>query len=114
MMVEKDIFFILVQIDEAHTPAWPQGIITLGIPQSDINDRIKRAQEFSTEELVGNEANFKVLVDTWSNSFAETYQAWPDKYFLFDSERKVVAKSTYGAYKNAVIDVDCVDLIYSL
>ncbi len=113
-MAEKDIFFILVQIDEAHTPAWPQGVIQLGVPQTSVEDRLHRAQKFNTEEIVGNEAHFKVLVDTWSNSFAETYQAWPDKYVLFDYERKVVAKSTYGAQKNAVIDVDCVDLIYSL
>ena len=112
-MAEKDIFFILIQIDEAHTAAWPQGVITLGIPQKDINDRCARAQALS-EEIVGNSEHFKVLIDPWHNPFAERYSAWPDKYVLFDASRHVVARSTYGAYKDAVIDMDCVDLLQRL
>ncbi len=113
-MATKDIFFILIQIDEAHTAAWPQGVIKLGTPHKNIEDRCKRAQDFNSEIIVGNSEHFKVLVDPWHNPFAECYSAWPDRYVLFDSARRVVAQSTYGAHKDAVIDVDCVDLIQRL
>ena len=113
-MREKDIFFILVQIEEAHTAEWPQGGIQLGTPQTSIEDRICRAKEFATHELAGAEDCFTVIVDLWNNAFANRYRAWPDKYYLLDAERKVLAKSTYGAKKDALLDVDCVDLIRAL
>lgn len=113
-MAEKDIFFLLIQIEEAHTAAWPQGVIKLGVPHANIEDRLGKAREFNADKIVGNETFFKVIVDPWNNAFAERYHAWPDKYYLFDAGRKVIAKSTYGAYKDAVIDEDCVDLIYRL
>jgi hypothetical protein len=113
-MIEKDIFFILVQIEEAHTAEWPQGLIELGVPHADIEDRLGRANTFAARELAGCEASFTVAVDPWNNAFANRYRAWPDKYYVLDAARKVIAKSTYGATKDALLDVDCVDLIRAL
>lgn len=113
-MKEKDIFFILVQIDEAHTPLWPQGTITLGTPQVDLADRVARALQFASKEIVGMEVEFVVCVDPWNNAFADRYRAWPDKYYLLGADGRVLQKSTYGATADAVIDLDCVDLIHLL
>ena len=113
-MKEKDIFFILIQIDEAHTPLWPQGEIALGIPQVDLADRAARAAKFADKEIVGMERNFMVCVDPWNNAFADRYRAWPDKYYLLGADGRVLQKSTYGAFADAALDLDCVDLIHSL
>ncbi len=112
-MKEKSIFFLLIQIEEAHTDKWPQGVITLGKNHSDFSDRVARAQKFVSEELPDDDC-FKVMVDPWNNVFAETFQAWPDKYYLINKDKVVLKKSTYGQFKDAVIDCDCLDLIYLL
>ena len=111
-MEAKDIFFLLIQIEEAHTPAWPTGTITLGTLHADFADRCARATAFANEEVPTD--RFAVLVDPWHNSFANRYHAWPDKYVLLDSKRIIVQKSTYNAHREATLDVDCVDLILSL
>jgi len=111
-MAGKGIFFLLVQIEEAHTPAWPTGTIRLGVPQTDLADRMSRAATFAATEVPSE--HFKVLVDPWTNSFANRFRAWPDKYYLVDDARIVKEKSTYGAHSDAVIDRDCVDVLYSL
>jgi hypothetical protein len=112
-MAAKGIFFLLVQIEEAHTPLWPTGIIKLGVPHVNIADRLARAATFAEAELPTE--HFKVLVDPWSNVFANRFRAWPDKYYLIETtHHKVKEKSTYGAHKDAVIDKDCVDVLYSL
>jgi hypothetical protein len=112
-MAAKGIFFILVQIEEAHTPAWPTGTIKLGVPQTGITDRISRAAAFAAAELPS--AHFAVLVDLWTNVFANRFRAWPDKYYLIDAVTRVVKeKSTYGTHADALIDKDCVDVLYSL
>ena len=112
-MAAKGIFFILVQIEEAHTAAWPTGTIALGVPQTGAADRIARAAAFAAAELPS--AHFAVLVDPWTNPFANRFRAWPDKYYLIDAVTRVVKeKSTYGVLKDAVIDKDCVDVLYSL
>jgi hypothetical protein len=112
-MAAKEIFFLLVQIEEAHTAAWPTGTITLGIPHANLEDRLARAQAFAASELPRC-GNFAVVVDPWTNPFANRFRAWPDKYYLVDEARVVQTKSTYGAEADAVIDKDCVDVIYSL
>jgi hypothetical protein len=113
-MVEKDIFFVLIQIEEAHTALWPQGVIKLGIPQHNQEDRRARAAAFAATIPEVAKDRFAVYVDTWSNSYANRYRAWPDKYYLFNAEKVVRAKSTYGAHADALIDHDCVDLILDL
>lgn len=112
ILVEKDSFFLLVQIEEAHTPAWPTGLPTLGTPHTDFADRCDRARTFASAEVPHD--RFAVYVDPWDNPFQTRYRAWPDRYVLLDAERKVVAKSTYNAHRDATIDVDCVDLILHL
>ena len=112
-METKDIFFILIQIEEAHTALWPQGGIRLGIPHRSAEDRVARAAEFAATEVPASD-RFLVLVDPWSNPFAEQFHAWPDKYVLLDRDHCVKAKSTYGAHADALLDIDCVDLIHSL
>lgn len=111
-MKEKDIFFILVQIEEAHTALCPQGVITLGIPQKNIEDRLERANTFASTEIPSD--RFMVVVDPWNNAFANRFRAWPDKYYLLDGRDnyKIIRKSTYGATKDAAVDIDCADLIY--
>jgi len=112
-MASKGIFFLLVQIEEAHTSLWPTGTIKLGVPHADLADRLDRAATFAATEVPAE--NFKVLVDTWSNMYANRFRAWPDKYYLIDTEHRTVKeKSTYGRHKDAVIDKDCVDVLYSL
>jgi hypothetical protein len=111
-MAEKDIFFILIQIEEAHTALWPQGGIRLGNPHASTEDRCDRAAAFAATEVPTD--RFLVLVDPWANPFAERYHAWPDKYVLLDRDQCVKAKSTYGAYADARLDMDCVDLIHML
>ena len=111
-MAEKDIFFILIQIEEAHTALWPQGGIQLGIPHASAEDRQARAAAFAATEVPTD--RFLVLVDPWTNQFAERYHAWPDKYVLLNRDHCVKAKSTYGAHADAILDVDCVDLIHAL
>lgn len=111
-MDEKRIAFLLIQIEEAHTPAWPTGTITLGIPHTDQADRRSRAAAFAAS--IADAKHFKVVVDPWTNTFANRFRAWPDKYYLLDADNKVQQKSTYGATQDAVIDIDCVDLLYLL
>lgn len=114
-MAEKDIFFILVQIEEAHTALWPQGGIQLGVPHTSAEDRRARAAAFAAAEVPAAAADrFLVLVDPWANPFAERFHAWPDKYVLLDRDHCVKAKSTYGAHADALLDLDCVDLIHAL
>jgi hypothetical protein len=112
VMTMKDIFFLLIQVEEAHTPAWPTALPKLGKPHIDLADRCARARDFAASEVPSD--RFTVYVDTWENTFATRFHAWPDKYVLLDEGRKVIAKSTYNAYREATLDLDCVDLILSL
>ena len=109
-MKENKINFILIQLDEAHSTAWPMGLPNPSTPQTSLKDRISRAKEFISKE----NCPFEVLVDTWDNSFANEYKAWPDKYYCVDQNLKIIAKSQYGASKEAIINKDCCDLIEEL
>jgi hypothetical protein len=111
-MKEYGIFFILIQIDEAHSSAWPIALENQPEPQKNIEERLDRANKFVIDDFVP----FPVYCDVWENDFAETYQAWPDKYYMFDSTLTVLQKSEYGyeGDKNALIEVDCLDLIKKL
>lgn len=109
-MAEHGIYLILVQIDEAHSSAWPVGLENQPEPQKDIYDRLERANKFSVEEL----PPFPVFVDQWTNDYAETYHSWPDKYYCVDKNFSIVQMSEYGEKSDALINVDCVDLIQDL
>lgn len=111
-MNKNKILFILVQIDEAHSSAWPTGLENQPEPQKNITDRLQRANDFVNSENVPIE----VYVDTWDNNFAEIYHAWPDKYYHFDKQLNILTHSEYGIYgdENAKIKLDCLDLISNL
>ena len=103
---------ILIQIDEAHTDKWPVGL-DHPATQRDMEDRMARARDFVTINPI-DDRSFKVVVDCWSNDFAETFHGWPDKYYCINADYKVVAKSEYGRHQDAMVNVDCVDLIKKL
>lgn len=96
-----------MQIHEAHSSAWPTGLVQQPEPQTCLMDRLRRANEF----IAVDQPPFPVLVDTWADEFEKTFQAWPDKYYLIDRDMIVIAKSTYGTRADALIDVDCINLV---
>lgn len=111
-MKQKKIKFLLIQIDEAHSTAWPIGLINTPQPQKSFEDRCSRANDFV--KTTNPTESFIIKIDGWNNEFAETFRAWPDKYYLIDSQYKIIAKSEYGAKKDALINTDCCDLICKL
>lgn len=110
---ENNIGVFLIYIDEAHSSAWPMYIdeilnVEQPKPQNKIQDRIKRAKYFINEY----KPPYKIYVDTWKNEFAETYKAWPDKYYIIDENLTIIAKSEYnnhneGKNDDAKIIEDC-------
>lgn len=109
-MKEKKIGLILVQINEAHSTLWPTGLKETPFPQKSFEERVERANKFVKEE----NCPFKVLVDSWNNSFDNKFRAWPDKYYCVDSNKKIIETSSYGSKKDALIDKDCLELIKEL
>ena len=124
-MHSKNIKFLLVQINEAHSSAWPAGLPDQPEPQKCYNDRLDRAIKFSEEDCSRTSVNsctdnsctdnsctesFILRVDE-SYFFDNTFRAWPDKYYLIDKQYKVIAKSEYGMKKDGLINVDCLDLL---
>ena len=109
-MRSAGIHFVLVHVDEAHSRRWPIGNDPPE-PHASLDARIARARAFVEAERP-DPAAFTVVVDAWSNDFAEAFHAWPDAYYVLDPARVVLAKSSYdGTRGDAVVDVDCVDLI---
>lgn len=108
-MEDRGIIFILIQIDEAHSSAWPIALEDQPEPHKNIEERIARASDFVTK----NSPPFPVYVDMWSNEFAETYHAWPDKYCCIDADYNIISMSKYGSEgaNDALIENDCVDMI---
>jgi len=115
-MKTHNINLILIQIDEAHSEAWPVGIETLNVlpvkPQRTFQDRIARAQYF----VDNYKPPFTVYVDGWNNQFAELYRAWPDKYYCVDKDLKVIGKSEYNkeGSEEALVVVDLIDFLNKL
>lgn len=109
-MKEHKIYFILIQIDEAHSTAWNIGIDELVDSHKSIDDRLKRANEFAKI------CPFNVYVDTWKNEFAETYTVWPDKYYCFDKTMTIIQHSKHGLYgdEEAIEEIDCTEFIEKL
>lgn len=111
-MDQKQILFILIQIDEAHSDEWPVGLENQSTSHKNIQDRLNRANEF----VINDKVPFPVYVDNWQNEFAELYQAWPDEYYHFNSDLKILTKSEYGTEEetDALIKLDCLDLVSKL
>jgi hypothetical protein len=108
-MKRHGIKFILVQIDEAHSTAWPLGLENTPTPQKSFDERVERANIFVKTDSPPDP--FTVCIDAWDNQFAETFRSWPDKYYCIDNKLNVIAKSEYG---DALIKKDCTDLIHEL
>lgn len=111
-MAKKNIRFVLVQIDEAHSSAWPIGLKDTVTPQRNFIERVERANNFMAIDKP--QKPFEVLIDTWDNEFANLFQAWPDKYYLIDKDYKILSKSDYGMQKDALINEDCCVLLTKL
>jgi hypothetical protein len=115
-MKEKSIRFLLVHVHEAHSSAWPAGLPDQTEPQKCYKDRIDRAEKFvqtSCSLIDVNDSNSPIIIriDGWDNCFEQKFRAWPDKYYLIDSAYKVLARSEYGMFADALIDVDSLDLL---
>lgn len=89
---EANVNVILIQIDEAHSSAWPMALDDQPNPQSSFEERVERANLFVEKY----KPPFAVYIDGWDNIFAETFRAWPDKYHCVDNTLKVIAKAEYG------------------
>ena len=113
-MLEHKIQFLLIQIDEAHSTAWPVGLPNTPIPQKSFSERVTRANNFVKSD--NPPEPFKVYIDNWDNNFAETFRAWPDKYYFVDKSKTILQKSEYGheGDQDALIIEDCVVLMQRL
>ena len=109
-MKKHKIYFILIQIDEAHSTAWNIGVEELVEPHKTIDDRLRRANQFAKT------CPYEVYVDVWSNEFAETYTAWPDKYYCFDNTMTIIQHSIHheSGDKDAEEKIDCTEFIVQL
>lgn len=103
---------ILVQIDEAHSSAWPMALDEQPEPNSSFQDRINRANQFVRQY----DPPYDVYIDGWDNQFADTFRAWPDKYHCVNRNLRVVAKAEYGTKgdREAVVVQDYCDLLGKL
>ena len=116
-LYKNNLNVILVQIDEAHSDGWPVGIESiLNVPQpsphKSFQDRIDRANYFVNKY----NPSYPVYIDGWDNIFANTFQAWPDKFYCVDKDLKVISKSEYhkDGDLEAKIIVDYTKLLESL
>lgn len=114
---EAGLNVILVQIDEAHSDAWPINIdkllaIEQPKPQKTFKDRVDRANQFISKYR----PPYPVYIDGWDNTFSELFRAWPDKYHCINKDLIVVAKSEYhtDGKKEAVIMEDYTVLLEKL
>jgi superfamily I DNA and/or RNA helicase len=89
---EHNLKVILIQLDEAHSDAWPVALKDQPSPQKDFQTRVSRANYFVDKYSIP----YTTYIDKWDNEFAELFRAWPDKYYCIDKNLQVVAKSEYG------------------
>ncbi|AYV86735.1 MAG: hypothetical protein Sylvanvirus7_33 [Sylvanvirus sp.] len=110
---ENGIRVILIYIAEAHTTLWPIGLDHPN-PQQNFEDRLTRAKIFQIEHAVP----YELFVDGWSNSFMNTFHAWPDRYFLVDHQKndRIMKTSQYGheGDMDGVVLEDCCVVLDSL
>lgn len=104
---EHNLKVILVQVDEAHSDAWPTGLIEQPAPQCCFQDRLNAADAF----IRRYDVQYPVYVDNWNNDFANLFRAWPDKFHCVDRDLNIVAKAEYGADAEAVVNVDYIKIL---
>lgn len=126
-IVNNGLNVILVQIDEAHSSAWPMALPDQPEPQTSFLERMERARMFVEKY----KCPIKVYVDGWDNVFENTFRAWPDKYHCVEHysisnhivekssdniEYRIVAKSEYhrSGNKEAVIVTDYTNVLKDL
>lgn len=109
---QNHIEIILIQIDEAHSDDWPMYLENQVPSQKCFEDRINRANHFISRY----HPPYPVYIDSWDNTFANLFRAWPDKYYCVDQSKRVVGKSEYSsdAETEALILVDCTVLLQGL
>ena len=107
---KNNINILLIQIDEAHSSAWPMAIDSLlnvdkVEPHKTFEDRVLRANYFVEKYA----PPYPVYIDAMTNEFADLFRAWPDKYHCINKDFKVIAKADYHSEgdKEAVIMEDC-------
>jgi len=76
-----NINLVFVHINEAHSVKWPLGLTDHPQVHSSIEDRIERAQKF----VIDYDFPYTVYIDTWTDDFEKSYQAWPDKYYIIEN-----------------------------
>lgn len=117
---------ILVQIQEAHSKYWPLGMDNHPDIQHNLDERIVCANEFTSKfNISGNKGNsaIRVLIDPWGDIFENTYQAWPDQYYIIEELEnknknnngiciKILQKSEYSI--DAKIIEDYTDYLYKI
>ena len=81
--------------------------------QRNITQRIKRAEEFieTTQlDLSKHLDSIRVLIDPQGDIFENTYQSWPDKYYISSKDKKILKKSEYSM--DAIIIEDYANFLY--
>lgn len=110
---KNNLGVILIQIDEAHSSAWPIGLQNQPEPHKTFQDRINRAKLF----IDNYNSPYPVYIDGWDNQFSDIFRAWPDKFHFIDKNLTILAKSEYGigekydGNKEALIIEDYTDLL---
>ena len=113
----------MVQIQEAHSKYWPLGMDNHPDIQHNLDERIARANEFKSKyNISGNKGNsaIRILIDPWGDIFENTYQAWPDQYYIVSEMEnkttnngiKILQKSEYSM--DAKIIEDYTDYLYKI
>lgn len=113
-MEEIGVRLILIQIHEAHSDAWPIGLVNQPKPNSCYQDRVDRANQFVSEE----HPPYDVYIDGWDDQFEQQFRAWPDRYYYVDLENeeeiRILETPTYGQRREALVDYDCMELVSDL
>jgi len=126
---------ILIQIQEAHSKSLPLGMNNHPDLQTNLYDRVQRANEFN-KKLIENNINLqdkitskaiRVVIDTWNDEFENIYQCWPDKFYALTPyvtsdaipdanantpQYKIIKKSIYSL--DAIIEEDYTDYLHKI
>ena len=118
-LIHSGYRIILVQIQEAHSKYWPQGMDNHPDIQRSLKDRMLRAYEFNSKLLehginledIDVKKALRVVIDPWGDEFEKLYQCWPDQYYILSENHIIVKKSEYTM--DAVIEEDYADYLIS-